>query len=191
MAGRQAIADPGNRSRPGRRLLVHTAAAGALVAVLVGLPWGEPGAPLCPAQALAQEGQNAGPLLRTHPFHVPGREPGGDEPETPSPERRPGIPRDCVVPGHPNRLPDFEFREDLSEACTEGNFTEGMRHAVTAIFDYGGTQAQYGVANWQFNLHDPQGLAEEGMSYFFYQGPDGDCTVYERENDPNNPLTCY
>lgn len=137
--------------------------------------------------ATAQDAE--GPLSRTHPFHDPGRPlppPGGGEPEIES-----ARPKHCFVQGHPNTNPDFQYSEDLSQACNDGTFEQMIPNLVKAWFDYGARQVPYGVANQAYNLRDEEGLAEPDEAYFFYRGPKDDCLVYVREKGSTKRLTCY
>ncbi len=81
--------------------------------------------------------------------------------------------------------------KDLTAACQRGEFKQ--RRYVTYSVGFIGERGRglTGIANKEWNLVDPKGLAKTGFTYHFFNQGFSNCKVYvartpEKRNDGNN-----
>ncbi|MHC8509677.1 MAG: hypothetical protein ACYYKD_09870 [Rhodospirillales bacterium] len=81
---------------------------------------------------------------------------------------------------------------ELSRACQKGEFGQRRRHLYNIGFIGPNGQSLTGIANTDWNLYDPRGLAEPRYTYHFYNQGYSNCKVYawpqpNTNRAPNGP----
>jgi hypothetical protein len=76
------------------------------------------------------------------------------------------------------------FSKKLSDACQRREFGQIRQYRYTIGFAGDKGQGLTGIADTQFNLYDPKGLAEKGFTYHFFDEGYSDCRVYFAKPKP-------
>ncbi|MBL6957735.1 MAG: hypothetical protein ISR52_02045 [Rhodospirillales bacterium] len=66
----------------------------------------------------------------------------------------------------------------LSDACQRGEFNQRQTLKLTIGFLGKQGPATTGIANKDYNLRDPKGLAQKGYTFHFYNDGYSNCRVY-------------
>lgn len=76
------------------------------------------------------------------------------------------------------------FNKQLSEACRRREFGQLRQYRYTIGYVGEKGPGITGIANTEFNLYDPKGLAQKGFTYHIFDEGYSDCRVYLAKPKP-------